>query len=258
LKTILITISSRGRVSDERAAASAIGGDGRLWLDADEATGRTPGSSDQEVSVPGGIGNAIVDHFFRRPRGMIARRWWRDPKPHHEIFRDVLAAAHLTSNDRLLEIGCGGGTFLEWALRSGCSAVAVDHSVDMVRLTEATNAAAVAEGRLEVRQASGERLPYPDGSFTCAVTMNVFFFLDGKAALAELARMLAPGGRLVLHTVAPDPPASVAPPLLARRMACYDDDGLATLLRDAGFTDVAVERRGNGELQLATARRPAP
>ncbi|TQM06120.1 ubiquinone/menaquinone biosynthesis C-methylase UbiE [Pseudonocardia kunmingensis] len=208
--------------------------------------------------MPGGIGDVVVDRFFRRPRGMIARRWWRDPKPHHEIFRDVLAAADLAPNDRLLEVGCGGGTFLEWALRSGCSAAAVDHSLDMVRLAEATNAAAVAEGRLEVRQAPGERLPYPDAAFICAVTMNVFFFLDGKAALAELARVLAPGGRLVLHTVAPDPPASVMPPLLARRMAFYDDECLAALLRDAGFTDVAVERRGKGELQLATARRSAP
>jgi SAM-dependent methyltransferase len=207
------------------------------------------------VSVLGGIGNAVVDHFFRRPSGVIARRWWRDPKPHHESFRDVLAVAELTEDDRLLEVGCGGGTFLEWALRSGCTAAAVDHSADMVRLTEANNSAAVAEGRLDVRRSPGERLPYADASFTCAVLMNVFFFLDAKAALAELARVLVPEGRLVLHTVAPDPPPSVAPPLLARRMACYDDECLAELLRDAGFTDVTVERRGKGELQLATARR---
>jgi SAM-dependent methyltransferase len=207
------------------------------------------------VIVRVGIGDVVVDRFFRRPSGAIARQWWRDPKPHHEIFRDVLAAAGPTPQDRLLEVGCGGGSFLRWALRSGCTAAAVDHSADMVRLARATNRDAVAEGRLEVRQAPGERLPFADASFTCAVLMNVFVFLDAGAALAELARVLAPEGRLVLHTVAPDPPASVAPPLLARRMACYDDDRLAEFLRAAGFTGVTVERRGAGRFQLATARR---
>jgi SAM-dependent methyltransferase len=125
----------------------------------------------------------------------------------------------------------------------------------MVRLTQANNSAAVAEGRLDVRRAPGEKLPYADGAFTCPVLMNVFFFLDANATLAELARVLVPPGRLVLHTVAPDPPPSVMLPLLTRRMACYGDERLAELLCDAGFTDVTVERRGKGELQLATARR---
>lgn len=202
----------------------------------------------------GRIGDAVVDRFFRRPGGILSRLWWRDPRPHHASFRDSLRAANLGPDDRLLEIGCGGGTFLRWALESGCSAKAVDHSAEMVRLAVANNAAAVAEGRLEVCQASGEHLPFADGEFTCAAMMNVFFFLDAARVLGELRRVLATNGRLVIHTVAPGAPASVVPPALARRMHFYTDEEITGLLVGAGFGEVAVERRGKGRLQLVSAR----
>ncbi|MEV6324279.1 class I SAM-dependent methyltransferase [Nocardia sp. NPDC051787] len=200
------------------------------------------------------LADLLTDHLLRRPRGRIARRMWRDMKAHHEMFRDTLGALKLDPADRLLEIGCGGGTFVQWALESGCHATAVDHSADMVQLSAKNNADAVRSGRLEVINAQAEALPLPDEQFSCAAMTNAFFFLDAPRALAELRRVLAPGGRIVIHTLAPNPPASVAPPPVARRMRLYPDDELVALLDAAGFTESKVTRIGDC-FQLLTATR---
>ncbi|WP_280269236.1 class I SAM-dependent methyltransferase [Nocardia wallacei] len=202
-----------------------------------------------------GVADLFTEHLLRRPRGPIARFWWRDMKAHHDIFRETLAALDPRPEDNLIEIGCGGGTFVNWALASGCRATAVDHSADMVALTERNNADAVRTGALTVVHASAEQLPLPDGTFTAAALMNALFFLDAAAALAELHRVLAPSGRLVLHTLAPNPPASLAPAPVARRMRLYTDDELRSLLTTAGFTETRVTRSGKG-FQSATAVRP--
>ncbi|WP_051020725.1 class I SAM-dependent methyltransferase [Nocardia araoensis] len=198
----------------------------------------------------------FIDRLLRRPRGPLARRMWRDMKSHHDIFRDTLAALHLTADDRLLEIGCGGGTFAARALESGCRAIAVDHSADMVALTKSANADAVREGRLEVVEAAAESLPLPDRHFTCATAMNVLFFVSVPATLAELHRVLAPGGRLVLHTVAPQPPRSVMPAPLTGRVRLHSDAELVAMLETAGFHQPRVERV-NDAFQLLTASRPS-
>lgn len=201
------------------------------------------------------LGDAVVDALCRRPSGPLGRLWWRDPRPLHANFTDVLDALALIPADRLLDIGCGGGTFLSWALRSGCSAAGLDHSPDMVAVTAASNRDAVRTGRLEVRKGTAEQLPFGDARFSCVAMLNVFFFLDGPATLAEVYRVLDADGRLALYTVAPDPPATLVPALLARRMRLYPDDELIRLLAMAGFIHITVQRRDQGCTQLVTARR---
>ncbi|MEC3915592.1 class I SAM-dependent methyltransferase [Nocardia sp. CDC160] len=202
------------------------------------------------------IADIFTDRILKNPRGLVARFWWRDMKAHHDIFRETLQALALTAEDNLIEIGCGGGTFINWALESGCRATAVDHSADMVALTEKNNAEALRQGRLEVVRAAAEALPLPDATYTAAALMNVLFFLDAPRALAEVHRVLAPGGRLVVHSVAPNPPSKIAPAPVARRMRLYTDEEIRTLLEAAGFSEVRITRT-NGVFQLATALRPA-
>jgi hypothetical protein len=96
-----------------------------------------------------------------------------EPVYHRPNFRAILETLGLTADDYLLEVGCGGGAFLQEALRSGCRAAAVDHSADMVRLAREVNHDAIAEHRLEILEASADRLPFPDATFSCAVMTGV-------------------------------------------------------------------------------------
>lgn len=200
------------------------------------------------------MGEWLTDRMARRPAGLLGRIFYREARPHYRTFHDTLEALALTPDDRLLEIGCGGGTFLEWALHSGCSAKAIDHSSEMVRIASERNAEAIREGQLRVLEGEAERLPFADGEFTCAAMTNMFFFLhDPVAVLAEVHRVLADHGRLAIYTAAT---AWMAPPPIARRMRFYDDDQLAALLTTAGFVDVSVQRRPPaGRMQLVTGHR---
>ena len=209
------------------------------------------------------LGDRATDIVARRPSTRLGRALYRDPRGHHPSFRVVLERLALGPEDRLVELGCGGGAFLLRALATGCSAHAIDHSPDMVALARQQNRAACAQGRLEVIEADAARLPFADGEFTAATTMNAFFFFaDPAAVLREAHRVLGPDGRLVIVTHPPDLPGWLSRSFLGRRMRGYPDDRLRQMCHEAGFTDVSVERVGlgggvreHGIMQVATARR---
>jgi ubiquinone/menaquinone biosynthesis C-methylase UbiE len=199
----------------------------------------------------------LVDVIARRPAGTVGRFLYRNPHSHFKSFETTLAALELMSDDRLLEVGCGGGAFLALALASGCEAMAIDHSADMVALARQRNAAACRAGRLEVIHARAEELPFDVERFTCAAMTNAFFFLQDPArALQELSRVLGSAGRLAIHTTAPDPPPWMAPPLIARQMRFYTDEQLHHMACVAGFIDVSIAHLDRGHSQLLTATRP--
>jgi len=197
------------------------------------------------ASSPGAFGDWFTDRRARRPSGAAARATYLHPLYHLPNFRVILAELALTRDDHLLEVGCGGGAFLDAALHSGCRAAAVDHSADMVRLAREANRDAVAAGRLEVREGDAAALPFPDATFTCAAMTGVLGFLpDPVRALAEIRRVLIAGGRLVAMGTDPELRGTpAAPEPMASRLHFYHSAELGALGREAGFADVRVVRR---------------
>lgn len=197
------------------------------------------------ASAPVAFGDWLTDRLARRPAGASARAVYRDPLYHYPNFRIILAELALSPSDYLLEVGCGGGALLKSALESGCRAAAVDHSADMVRLARTENADAIAQGRLDIVEASADALPFPDNTFTCATMTGVLGFLTRPvAALAEMRRVLVSGGRIVILGSDPELKGTPgAPEPMASRLRFYDDRELAALGREAGFDEVRVERR---------------
>lgn len=103
----------------------------------------------------------------------------------------------------LLDIGTGTGRVLELFGKQGVKGVGVDLSLDMLRVARA-NLAKAGLADAHVRQADMYRLPFEAGSFAAVVFHQVLHFADDPAAaLAEAARVLAPGGRLVAVDFAP-------------------------------------------------------
>jgi SAM-dependent methyltransferase len=99
--------------------------------------------------------------------------------------------ARLTSDDRLLDVGCGLGAALEHALTTGATVAGVDPSPTMVEKAAERVPAA------DIRVGSAEEIPWPDDEFTVVVNVASFHhWADRDAGLREILRVLAPGGRL--------------------------------------------------------------
>jgi SAM-dependent methyltransferase len=95
---------------------------------------------------------------------------------------------------RVLEVGCGWGEFAA-RIRDelGASVVAVDLSPRMVELAR--------ERGVEAQVGDVQELAFEDASFDCAVANHMLYHAaDIDRALAELRRVLCPGGRLVATT----------------------------------------------------------
>jgi SAM-dependent methyltransferase len=194
--------------------------------------------------APKGLGDWITDRRARRPSGPQSRETYRDPLYHRPNFKVILAVLGLKPGDYLLEVGCGGGAFLQDALKSGCKAAAIDHSSDMLRVAREVNHEAIQQKRLEIREGAADSLPFPDGIFTCAVMTGVFgFILDPLKVLSEIRRALAPGGRLVLFTGSKELRGTpAAPEPMASRLHFYEDHELEELAKKAGFGEAHLER----------------
>ena len=100
---------------------------------------------------------------------------------------------------RALDVGCGTGQTAIRLDRLGHHVTGTDTAPAMLALAAANATAAGAVQRIELRQADVHALPFPDGAFDVVVALGLIMWLeDPKTALAEMARVLAPGGWLVV------------------------------------------------------------
>jgi SAM-dependent methyltransferase len=154
---------------------------------------------------------------------------------HHEIAGRTagLALACVPAPRRILDVGCGTGYLLRRlaALAPEAAELAgIDASPAMIEVA----GAASADDRLRFSVGTAEQLPFPAGTFDLVVSTTSFdHWADQQAGLAECARVMAPGGCLVL---ADQFSALLLPTLLAGRQGKARTKRRATrLLATAGF-----------------------
>jgi len=106
----------------------------------------------------------------------------------------LVAAVVAAQPKRILEVGCGWGELAEWVGReTGADVVAVDLSPRMVELAR--------ERGVEADIGDVQALPFADGEFDVAIAAWMLYHVpELDRAIAELARVLRPGGRLVATT----------------------------------------------------------
>ena len=126
-------------------------------------------------------------------------------------------------------------------------ALGIDRSSEMLRLAR-TKLAAVANA--ELRQADLYALPLEDGGADTAVLHHVLHFAQQPgAAIAEAARVLAPGGRLLIVDFAPHDREQLRQSDAHVRLG-FADDQLLGWCGAAGLAPVRVEPLEGGELTV--------
>lgn len=190
-------------------------------------------------------------HWFDRRAGAYEGGFtarWRDP-----IQNGSFEALELTAEDRLLDVGCGTGAASRRAAAIAGSVVGVDLSSEMLR--EARQFARAIDN-ITFLQADAEALPFADASYTAILCTNSFHHYPNPAsALRQMARVLAPGGRMAIGDPCADVwTVRVADVLLKRiepgHIRLYRSDEMARLLYGAGLKDVRVRRLFDGAMAI--------
>lgn len=180
-----------------------------------------------------------------RPTGIIGKfilgpLWNRRNARLNDV---TLACLELGAEDRVLELGFGGGYLLEKIISQAKRGfvAGVDVSPVMVKNCRARWRKAIAAGQVDVQVGRAEALPYPDGHFSKASSVNsIFYWSDVRQGLAEIYRVLQPGGKAVLtFTCRKD--------LEKKRFAqygvkVYNEQELESMLANVGFREIKTTR----------------
>lgn len=109
--------------------------------------------------------------------------------PHRRLVEGV--AQDLKFGEKVLDAGCGSGRLASW---SQADVTGLDFSDSVLRF-------AAGRCRKLVQANLCEGVPFSDGTFEAVVSLNVLYAVpDPESALREMARVLKPGGRLILAT----------------------------------------------------------
>jgi arsenite methyltransferase len=150
-----------------------------------------------------GIFKRFIASQLRKPSGwpigwiMLGRlnHWNR------EMNRKSLATMEIQGDERVLELGCGGGELLGMIADkiSTGKVIGVDWSPLAVRFCKYKLRRFINQGKLDLICQNAEQIPLPANSIDCICTVNTVYFWDQpEAVFAECTRVLKSSGRIVL------------------------------------------------------------
>jgi ubiquinone/menaquinone biosynthesis C-methylase UbiE len=144
-----------------------------------------------------------LDDQYRLPSGAVGQRIGQEMATDH-LPENQWTVNHLRPHptDHILEIGFGPGVAIELLLPHipDGKLYGIDHSALMVQEAQQRNHAAVAAGRADLRHATADDpLHFPPNTFDKVFTIHtLYFWRDAMTTLADIHRVLKPGGTLLL------------------------------------------------------------
>ncbi len=170
------------------------------------------------------------------------------------LANDLMEVAALRPGERVLDVACGTGAVTRLAAERvgpAGTVTGLDLNPGMLAVARSATPPGIS---VEWHEASAESMPLPDEAFDVVLCqLGLQFMQDKPAALREMWRVLARGGRLVLSVTGPTPePFAIMEEEMERHIAprmgafvgmvfSLNDTGeLERLISDAGFCDVTV------------------
>jgi ubiquinone/menaquinone biosynthesis C-methylase UbiE len=171
------------------------------------------------------------------------------------LATDLVDIAALRLGERVLDVACGTGVVARLAAeRVGATGTVagIDLNPGMLAVARSVTPPGMV---IEWHQTSAEAMPLPDEAFDVVLCqMGLQFVPDKLAALREIERVLAPGGRLIINVVGPKPRVfAILAEALARHIkpemsafvdlvfSLHDTGELQHLISGAGFHEVATQ-----------------
>ena len=190
--------------------------------------------------MPMSRGENLLLRMFGRPRGLLGLlggNVMARVNRRHAAW--AIGLLEVRSSDAVLEVGFGPGVAIALLARLARHVVGIDVSAAMLRQAKRRNAAAIRDGRVDLRQGSAEHLPFAADSFDAALAVNSMqVWPDAAAGLREMLRVLRPGARAALAFTV---------------HSGQRPHGASDLVAAAGFTDYRLVETDQAFCVLATA-----
>lgn len=146
--------------------------------------------------------STMMDRQHHLPQGPLGRLVGEKMVRQHRPETDwTVGLLDLHPHDRAVELGCGAGRALVLAARAVSRGVVVGMDLSPTMLHAAARRTQRAEQgkRVSLLRGDLEALPYVNGSLDKIWSVHTFYFwTDPEAVIAELLRVLAPGGKIVV------------------------------------------------------------
>lgn len=178
-----------------------------------------------------------------------------------ELKEAAIEALELRPEHRVLEVGFGGGRTLE-VLRDRLPrgvVAGVELSDTMVHQARLRFRHEISTGQMDISSGRASRIPVDDAQFDRVLGINtIYFWEDPMDALREIARVLKPGGMLLLGVG--DKSWMETQPWVWHGFRMYEQTQLERLVERAGFRNVRTRpvKGESGEFLLLRALRPGP
>lgn len=194
----------------------------------------------RQLSNPAGILGVVFRHLMNRTNARL----------------NAFALTNLAASrgDHVVEVGFGGGLLLPQLIDRASMVCGVDRSGQAISAATTRFAQAVREGRAAFQEGAIESLPFADGRFTKAISVNtIYFWKSLTAGFDELYRVLSPGGRVVIGFLPKEHMDKMNMPkdIFTSRTP---EEVIAAMNR-AGLTDARIEQLDGAKWRLAVATR---
>jgi len=180
-----------------------------------------------------------------KPAGIIGKlilgRLWN--KRNAKLNEVTLSNLELAEDDRILDIGFGGGYLLKKAIPqvSRGLVAGLDVSPVMVENIQARFRKYIRSGKVDIRCGRAEQVPFPDAYFTKVSSVNsLFYWSDAQQGIAEIYRILQTGGRIVLTFT--DKKDLEDKGFVQYGIKTYEVEEIQKMLVRAGFRDIKEKR----------------
>ena len=199
----------------------------------------------------------------RKPGGWVGRfSAWLMGVRHAGVTTWGLSHLVLAPQFAILDVDCGGGAAIERlaAIASQGTVQGIDYSSASVATARSRNRTAIAEGRVEIQQASVSALPFGECTFDLVTAVETHYYWPEPATdLLEILRVLKPGGRLAIiaetyrgQTLG----ALMMVPMMLLRARYLTVEEHRQLFMSAGFSDVHVDTDARKGWICVVGRRP--
>ena len=181
----------------------------------------------------------------RNPTGTLGWVYaWTMPVIFRSLYAKVAGLLKLQPEDDVLDVACGSGAFLKRHASHVHRITGLDHSAVEISLAKRSNRDRIAAGTAQFVRGDAAALPWPDDAFS-AVTCNcVSCFAEPQRALAEMCRVLRPGGRAVIVMEGTGNGRQNRPAIdkAGIPFLSWTEDQVRQLMAGAGFSHVSLSR----------------